>query len=87
MLPGLPGFMRGLGSENIDYRLRNAEFASPAEAGKARWLGTSIVTSLRELLRDNARVECSGIECHAYHNARDAALVKRPKIGHRGNTA
>jgi NADH-quinone oxidoreductase subunit G len=31
--------MRGLGSENIDYRLRNAEFS----AGEgARWLGTSI---------------------------------------------
>ena len=43
-------FMRGLGSENIDYRLRNAEFASPAEAGKARWLGTSIA-SLSKLQR------------------------------------
>ena len=43
-------FMRGLGSESIDYRLRNAEFASPAEAGKARWLGTSIA-SLSKLQR------------------------------------
>ncbi|HSV51503.1 MAG TPA: NADH-quinone oxidoreductase subunit NuoG [Burkholderiaceae bacterium] len=33
--------MRGLGSENIDHRLRNAEFA-PADA--ARWLGTSIAS-------------------------------------------
>jgi NADH-quinone oxidoreductase subunit G len=33
--------MRGLGSENIDYRLRNAEF--PAAQG-ARWLGTSIAS-------------------------------------------
>jgi NADH-quinone oxidoreductase subunit G len=39
--------MRGLGSENIDYRLRNAEFA-PAES--ARWLGTSIA-SLSNLQR------------------------------------
>ncbi|HMA08316.1 MAG TPA: NADH-quinone oxidoreductase subunit NuoG, partial [Ramlibacter sp.] len=31
--------VRGLGSENIDYRLRNAQFA-PAEG--VRWLGTSI---------------------------------------------
>ena len=42
--------MRGLGSENIDYRLRNADFASAAEAGTARWLGTSIA-SLSKLQR------------------------------------
>jgi len=39
--------MRGLGSQNIDYRLRNAEFT---EGGKARWLGTSIA-SLSNLQR------------------------------------
>jgi NADH-quinone oxidoreductase subunit G len=41
--------MRGLGSENIDYRLRNAEF--PAAQG-ARWLGTSIasLSSLQRVL-------------------------------------
>ncbi len=33
--------MRGIGSDNIDYRLRNAEFA-PATG--ARWLGTSIAS-------------------------------------------
>ncbi len=33
--------MRGLGSENIDYRLRNAEFA-PSSA--IRWLGTSVAS-------------------------------------------
>lgn len=33
--------MRGLGSENIDYRLRNAEF-SPSSS--VRWLGTSIAS-------------------------------------------
>ena len=33
--------VRGLGSENIDYRLRNAEFAV---ADKARYLGTSIAS-------------------------------------------
>ncbi|MBI2768860.1 MAG: NADH-quinone oxidoreductase subunit G [Burkholderiales bacterium] len=33
--------MRGLGSENIDYRLRNAEFAKPEGV---RWLGTSIAS-------------------------------------------
>ena len=35
--------MRGLGSENIDYRLRNAEF-STAGGKRARWLGTSIAS-------------------------------------------
>ena len=39
--------MRGLGSDNIDYRLRNAEF-SPSSA--VRWLGTSIA-SLSDLQR------------------------------------
>ena len=41
--------MRGLGSDNIDYRLRNAEFA-PAES--ARWLGMSIaaLTHLQKVL-------------------------------------
>ncbi|MDB5848647.1 MAG: NADH-quinone oxidoreductase subunit [Rhodoferax sp.] len=34
--------MRGLGSENIDYRLRNAEFSHTA--GQVRWLGTSIAS-------------------------------------------
>ena len=33
--------MRGLGSDNIDHRLRHAEFA-PAPNGKARWLGLPI---------------------------------------------
>ncbi|SFB72359.1 NADH dehydrogenase subunit G [Polaromonas sp. OV174] len=39
--------MRGLGSENIDYRLRNAEFANSTAV---RWLGTSIA-SLSQLQR------------------------------------
>jgi NADH-quinone oxidoreductase subunit G len=39
--------VRGLGSENIDYRLRNAEFAKPEGV---RWLGTSIA-SLSDLQR------------------------------------
>jgi NADH-quinone oxidoreductase subunit G len=39
--------MRGLGSENIDYRLRNAEFTAPSSI---RWLGTSIA-SLSQLQR------------------------------------
>jgi NADH-quinone oxidoreductase subunit G len=39
--------VRGLGSDNIDYRLRNAEFAAPEGV---RWLGTSIA-SLSQLQR------------------------------------
>ncbi len=39
--------VRGLGSENIDYRLRNAEFAAPQGV---YWLGTSIA-SLSQLQR------------------------------------
>lgn len=39
--------MRGLGSENIDYRLRSAEFTTPSAI---RWLGTSIA-SLSQLQR------------------------------------
>lgn len=39
--------LRGLGSENIDYRLRNADFSSSAGV---RWLGTSIA-SLSQLER------------------------------------
>jgi NADH-quinone oxidoreductase subunit G len=39
--------MRGLGSDNIDYRLRNAEFAT---SSSVRWLGTSIA-SLSQLQR------------------------------------
>ena len=35
------GLMRGLGSDNIDYRLRHAEFEP---AGQVRWLGTSIAS-------------------------------------------
>jgi NADH-quinone oxidoreductase subunit G len=35
--------MRGLGSENIDYRLRNAQFPAP-EGDAVRWLGTSIAS-------------------------------------------
>ncbi|MBI5276086.1 MAG: NADH-quinone oxidoreductase subunit G [Burkholderiales bacterium] len=40
--------VRALGSENIDYRLRNAEFARPDGEGRdapaVRWLGTTIAT-------------------------------------------
>ena len=34
--------VRGLGSENIDSRLRHADFSNVASVGQARWLGLSI---------------------------------------------
>jgi len=40
----LAGLVRGLGSENIDFRTRHADFGNAAPAGKARWLGTSIAS-------------------------------------------
>ena len=45
----LAKIVRGLGSENIDHRLRHADFGA-APAGHARWLGTSI-TALSTLDR------------------------------------
>ena len=38
----LAKLVRGLGSENIDHRLRHADFANTAPAGSARWLGAPI---------------------------------------------
>jgi NADH-quinone oxidoreductase subunit G len=44
--------MRGVGSDNIDYRLRNAQFSTDANAPESQvhWLGTS-VASLSKLQR------------------------------------
>ena len=38
----LSRLVRGLGSENIDHRLRHADFSVTAPAGQARWLGMPI---------------------------------------------
>jgi len=43
-------FVRGLGSQNIDSRLRHADFSIAAPAGAARWLGLPIA-SLSNLQR------------------------------------
>ncbi len=44
--------VRGLGSENIDSRLRQADFGNAAAAGSARWLGMPIaaLSSLQRVL-------------------------------------
>ena len=39
--------VRGLGSESVDHRLRHADFANTAPAGKARWLGRSVASLSR----------------------------------------
>jgi len=46
----LAKLVRGLGSQNVDYRLRHADFSNTAESGKAHWLGGSIA-ALSELDR------------------------------------
>jgi NADH-quinone oxidoreductase subunit G len=38
----LARLMRGLGSENIDHRLRHSDFGNRAPDGRARWLGLPI---------------------------------------------
>jgi NADH-quinone oxidoreductase subunit G len=40
----LAKLVRGLGSENIDFRTRHADFTNTALSGSARWLGTSIAS-------------------------------------------
>ncbi len=40
----LAKLVRGLGSESVDFRLRHADFANAAPAGKAQWLGTSMAS-------------------------------------------
>lgn len=46
----LAELMRGMGSDNIDYRLRHTDFGNVGDASTARWLGTSIA-SLSSLQR------------------------------------
>ena len=46
----LAKLVRGLSSENIDHRLRQADFSNTAPLGSARWLGTSLA-SLSQLDR------------------------------------
>jgi NADH-quinone oxidoreductase subunit G len=70
--------VRGLGSENIDYRLRNAQF-TPFEG--VRWLGTSIA-SLSELQRvlvvgSNLRKEHPLFSLRIRAAARKGAAVSR----------
>jgi len=40
----LAKLVRGLGSANVDFRTRHADFTHTAASGSARWLGTSIAS-------------------------------------------
>ena len=70
--------MRGLGSDNIDYRLRHAEFAAPQGV---RWLGRSIasLTTLRAALvvGSNLRKDHPLFAQRVRQAARKGAVVSR----------
>ncbi|MEO6407801.1 MAG: molybdopterin-dependent oxidoreductase, partial [Burkholderiaceae bacterium] len=88
--------VRGLGSENIDHRLRHADFASPAAAGDARWLGRSIasLSTLQRVLvigsflrKDHPllaqrlrQAQRKGAQIHSLHALQDDWLI--PLAGH-----
>jgi NADH-quinone oxidoreductase subunit G len=76
--------VRGLGSDNIDHRLRHSDFGNAAAAGQARWLGTSIA-SLSELDRalvvgSNLRKDHPLFAARLRHAARRGAAVHRVGI-------
>ncbi|HEV6968048.1 NADH-quinone oxidoreductase subunit NuoG [Roseateles sp.] len=82
----LAQLVRGLGSDNIDHRLRHSDFGNAAPAGQARWLGTSIA-SLSEL--DRALVVGSVLRkdhplfaARLRHAARRGAAVHRIGVNH-----
>ncbi|KQY81082.1 NADH-quinone oxidoreductase subunit NuoG [Pelomonas sp. Root1444] len=77
----LTQIVRGLGSDNIDHRLRHSDFGNAAPAGQARWLGASIA-SLSEL--DRALVIGSSLrKDHPLFAARLRAAARRGAVVHR----
>ncbi|MFT7773475.1 NADH-quinone oxidoreductase subunit NuoG [Roseateles sp.] len=73
--------VRGLGSDNIDHRLRHSDFGNAAPAGQARWLGTSIA-KLSELDRalvigSNLRKDHPLFAARLRHAARRGAAITR----------
>jgi len=82
----LAQIVRGLGSDNIDHRLRHGDFGNAASAGQARWLGTSIA-SLSELDRalvvgSNLRKDHPLFAARLRHAARRGAAVARIGVSH-----
>jgi NADH-quinone oxidoreductase subunit G len=77
----LAQLVRGLGSDNVDHRLRHNDFGHAASAGHAHWLGTSIA-SLSELERalvvgSNLRKDHPLFAARLRHAARRGAAVHR----------
>ncbi len=77
--------VRGLGSDNIDHRLRHSDFGNAAPSGQARWLGTRIA-SLSELDRalvigSNLRKDHPLFAARLRHAARRGAAVSRIGTG------
>jgi len=76
--------VRGLGSENIDSRLRAADFGNAAAAGQARWLGRPIaeLSSLQRVLvvgsnlRKDHPLFAQRIRQAVRHGAQLSALVE-----------
>ncbi|MCF8207373.1 MAG: NADH-quinone oxidoreductase subunit NuoG, partial [Methylotenera sp.] len=77
----LSAIVRGLGSDNIDHRLRHSDFGNAAPAGQARWLGLPIA-KLSELGRalvvgSNLRKDHPLFAARLRHAARRGAAVHR----------
>ena len=77
----LSTLVRGLGSDNIDHRLRHSDFGNAAPAGQARWLGLPIA-KLSELDRalvigSNLRKDHPLFAARLRHAARRGAAVHR----------
>ncbi len=77
----LSAIVRGLGSDNIDHRLRHSDFGNAAPAGQARWLGLPIA-KLSELDRalvvgSNLRKDHPLFAARLRHAARRGAAVHR----------
>ncbi len=76
--------VRGLGSENIDTRLRTADFGNAAASGQARWLGRPIaeLSSLQRVLvvgsnlRKDHPLFAQRIRQAVRHGAQLSALVE-----------
>jgi NADH-quinone oxidoreductase subunit G len=77
--------VRGLGSDNIDSRLRAADFSNAASAGRARWLGLPIaeLSTLQRVLvvgsnlRKDHPLFAQRIRQAVRHGAQLSALVAR----------
>ncbi|MFN3861079.1 MAG: NADH-quinone oxidoreductase subunit NuoG [Roseateles sp.] len=77
----LAQIVRGLGSDNIDHRLRHSDFGNAAPSGQARWLGMPIA-KLSELDRvlvigSNLRKDHPLFAARLRHAARRGAAVHR----------